>query len=33
MLFEELYERDLLTFEDAMTEMIRVIRKENENAL
>ena len=30
-LIADLYERGLLTFEDAMDEIVKVIRKENEN--
>lgn len=29
----DLYERGVITFEDAMTEIIQIIRKENRNAL
>lgn len=32
-LVADIYEREVITFEDAMTEIIRVIRKENRNAL
>lgn len=32
-LVADLYERGVITFDDAMTEIIRVIRKENRNAL
>lgn len=32
-LIADLYEKGVITFEDAMTEIIRVIRKENRNAL